>query len=164
MGTFDLVLLGIVAVFAVFGLLRGLSGELGSLLGFAVALAAGYFLYGAAQVCADASGLAARGFGTVASVLIDGVFALLAFWGVRWGVSRFVRCCLGGVTDKLLGVCAGALKGFCVSSILVGVLPMLGVDARGDDARGASGFFADSPIARMVSSCVDGYVAGARGE
>lgn len=164
MGTLDLVLLGIVAAFAVFGLFRGLSGELGSLLGFAAALAAGYFLYGAAQGCAVTFGFEARGLGGVASAVIDGIFALVAFGLVRWGVSRFVKFCLGRVTDKLLGVLAGALKGGVAACAIMGVLPKLGVDVQNSSTDGVGSFFSESPISRMASSCVDAYLSGARGE
>ncbi len=150
--TLDWVLVGLVALLAVIGLFRGISGELGSLLGLGAALAAGYFLYGVAQECALSCGLGQNNeaFHKGASLVIDFVFALIAGGLVRHLVKRFVSFLIGGVLDKFLGLLAGTLKGCIVLALLTGV----GIVAPGEHQ---GGFFAShSVILGQLAALVDG--------
>ena len=121
--TFDFVLLGVLALFVVIGLFRGLSGTLGVMAGAAAALAAGYFLKDAAAGCVVSVGLAARGglLAQGATAVVDFVFALLAFGIVRWLVAKFVSMLVPQPTDAILGAVCGLVSFVLVLAALIGV-------------------------------------------
>lgn len=152
--TLDWGLCGGVALLALIGLSRGLSGELGSLAGFAAALAAGFGLYGPATSCAEALGFTARGVGGPAAAVIDFVFALVAFGLARRLVSRFVSCCLGRVANAALGFVGGLFKG----AVLVGLLVGVGWTQPGTYSEGF--FAAHSTIVRTIAVWADSHAAG----
>ena len=147
----DYVLVCVVAAITFIGLFRGLSGELGSIAGFAAALAAGWLLYGAAHACAASLGLAQRGgaLETGSTAVIDFVFALIAFGIVRWMVAKFVSCLVPQPTNALLGVVGGLFK----SAVLVAFLMGVGFTQPGTYA---DGFVSQhSTLVRMVASWAD---------
>ncbi len=151
----DWILFGAIVLLAGIGLFRGLSGELGSVAGLAAALVVGYFLFGVAWSCADAVGLVAQGWGTPSAVVIDFVFAIIAFGIVRWLVAKFVSCCLGRVTNAFFGLLSGILKGI----VLVGLLTGIGIVSPG---AYSSGFFvAHSSVVRTIAAWADAYQTGA---
>lgn len=145
----DWVLLGLVALLAVIGLFRGISGELGSLAGLVVALVVGYALYGVATSCADH-----YAFGRVGAVAIDFLFALLAFGGVRILVRKFVSFLVGKPADCTLGLLSGLFKGVVVLGLLTGI----GILKAGTYSTGILTEY--STIIRTVAGLADGYVAG----
>ena len=81
----DFVLLGGVILLAGIGLFRGLSGELGSVAGFAAATFAGFCLLDTARTCATSMGIG--DYAMPAAYVIDFVFALVAFGLARWIVA-----------------------------------------------------------------------------
>lgn len=159
---FDFVLLGGVLVATVIGLMRGLSGELASLVGFVAALLAGYFLYGAAQTGAASVGFNREKMLVPATVVIDVVLAILAFGIARWCVKKFVSCCLGRVTDAILGACAGAAKGLAIAGIVSGIA--VGTGLMPSDSATGNIVTAHSTVARKLAGLATAYVVGARGE
>lgn len=119
----DWVLVGALALLALIGLFRGLSGELGSLSGLVVAVLTGMCLYGVAQRCAAAAGFAGGAWESPVAGVIDFCFSIIAFGITRKIVSKFVSCCLGYVTNAVLGF----LSGICKWVILVGLLTGIGI-------------------------------------
>ena len=87
----DWVLFGVTAFFIVVGLFRGFSGQLGSFVGIAVALVAGYFLFAPVRAMVAAgnwvTGSAAQS-GVAAG--LDFIVVLIAFGLVRRAVAKFV--------------------------------------------------------------------------
>ena len=117
----DMVLLGAVALFAGIGLFRGLSGELGSLAGFASAAAAGIFAYGFSHLAAQSFGFNDGDVAElVAACVIDFVIVLLAFGIVRMAVNKFVSCLVPQPTNALLGAVSGTVKGILLLVLLTG--------------------------------------------
>lgn len=151
----DMILLGAVAVLAGIGLFRGLSGELASLAGFAVAAAVGFFAY-------DFAHLAVRSFGfnkgdaleLAAAGVVDLVFALLAFGIVRWSVNKFVSCLVPQPTNALLGALSGVVKGCLLLVLLTGV----GFMAPGTYSTGW--IATRSSIVHEIASFADSYFGG----
>lgn len=154
--TVDWILLGGMAALAVVGLFRGISGELGSLLGLAAGVLAGFLLYGAAQGCAASLGFDTRGPGMLkgATIAIDCLLALVIGGIVRLLVRKFVSFLMGRMVDSCLGLLSGLIKG----ALLIGVLTGFGLVAAGDGAEGV--FVARSPIIAFIASFADAYVAG----
>ncbi|MGN0852012.1 MAG: CvpA family protein [Kiritimatiellia bacterium] len=154
----DYVLFAVMAFVVGVGLFRGLSGELGSLAGFAAALAAGYFLYGVAKGLAWKAGLGARGDAvwTVSAAALDFVFALVAYGLVRMLVSKFVSFLLPQPANALLGALGGLFK----SVVLLGLLTGVGMVAPGEYATGFCA--AHSLVIRTIAGWADAYVEGAR--
>lgn len=154
--TVDWILLGIMAVLAVIGLFRGISGELGSLLGLAAGVLAGFLLYGAAQNCATTFGFGMRGPGMLkgATIAIDCVLALVIGGIVRLLIKKFVSFLMGKMIDSCLGLLSGLLKG----ALIIGVLTGFGLVSTGNGAEGA--FVARSPVVAFIASLTDAYMAG----
>ena len=148
----DFVLAGLAALLAGIGLFRGLSGELGSLAGFAAASGAGVFLVGLSHRCASAIGFAEN---VAATYVIDFVFALLAFGLVRWIVAKFVSLMVPQPTNAFLGMVSGLFKG----AVAIGLLAGLGLMQPGTYS---TGFFAThSTVVHMVATWADTNLAEA---
>lgn len=118
MATFDWVVIGIVAVSAAIGAWRGLVGEALAILAWIVALLAAW-LFGASVGAALFSGVSdpglrlAAGFGTMI-VLVLVSMALLKI------LLRKVLKALGlSLTDRLLGVLFGIVRGVAIVLLLV---------------------------------------------
>lgn len=154
--TLDWVILGGIAVLAIIGLFRGISGEIGSLLGIAAGLVAGYALYGFATEIA-ARMVASYGDRVCRAVAIgvDGLFALVAGGMVRILVKRFVSFLIGRALDCAIGFTAGLLKGVVITGVLTG----LGVVKPGENSSGY--FSAKSPVIRYIAEWADVYAEGA---
>ena len=149
----DFVLAGLAALLAGIGLYRGLSGELGSLAGFAAASGAGFFLMGFARVCADAVGFGQ--YAATAAYVVDFVFALVAFGLARWIVAKFVSVMVPQPTNAFLGMLSGLFKGVVVIGLLTGFGLM-------QPGTYATGFFAThSAIVREVAVWADANLAEA---
>lgn len=147
----DFVLMGGVALLAGIGLFRGLSGELGSLAGFAAAITAGICLLGTARACAVSFGLGS--YAAAAAYVIDFVFALVAFGIVRFLVAKFVSLIVPQPTNAFLGMFGGLAK----SVVVVGLLAGVGLVPPGTYA---AGFFAEhSSIIRQVATWADAWLA-----
>lgn len=155
---FDYILLAVMLVTVGIGLFRGLSGELGSLAGFAAALFAGCFFFGAAQAFAANMGFAARGEGvmTIVSGVVDFVFALIAYGLVRWLVAKFVSLLLPQPTDALLGALGGVLKCSALLVLLSGV-------GFAEPGRYTMGICAEnSVVVHRVAEWADSFMQGSQ--
>ena len=139
---------------AVIGLVRGISGEIGSLLGIATGLLVGFLLYGVA-VNISAQVASAHDEGVRKAVAIDGLFALVAGGVVRILVKKFVSFLIGKVLDCFLGLVAGLVKGVVITGVLTG----LGVVKPGENSSGY--FSAKSPVIRQIADWADAYAEGA---
>jgi uncharacterized membrane protein required for colicin V production len=149
----DFVLAGLAALLAGIGLYRGLSGELGSLAGFAAASGAGFFLIGFARVCADAVGFGQ--YAATAAYVVDFVFALVAFGLARWIVAKFVSVMVPQPTNAFLGMLSGLFK----SAVVIALLAGFGLMQPGTYS---TGFFAThSTIVREVAAWADASLAEA---
>ena len=115
----DFVLLGGVILLAGIGLFRGLSGELGSVAGFAAATFAGFCLLDTARTCATSMGIG--DYAMPAAYVIDFVFALVAFGLARWIVAKFVSVLVPQPTNAFLGMLGGLFKSAVVLGLLTGV-------------------------------------------
>lgn len=156
MTAIDWVLLGGTGVLMIIGLFRGISGELGSLLGLAAGVLAGFLLYGAAQGAAMSFGFGQHGDSVFkgASIGIDVVMALVIGGLVRLLVRKFVSFLMGRVIDSILGVLSGLIKGV----LIIGTLAGFGLIQAGSDLEGP--FVAHSPIVAEIASWADAYVQG----
>ncbi len=152
----DWILLGVAALLAVLGLFRGLSGQLGSLVGIVGALAVGYFAFspimGMVRSGGWVEGDAAQK--SLAAVL-DFVSALVAFGLLNRVVAKFVSFLVPQPMDALAGCAVGLFKGAVVVGALVGV----GIVQTG---RFSQGFFASrSAIVGALGQAADSYMQGA---
>ena len=97
----DWVIIGAAIFFALSGLFRGFSGELGSAVGWAALAAAAYFGW-------DYFGekLTEKWMAAIAT----GVLALMSFWLARIIISKVVNCALSQPTDAIVGFLLGILK------------------------------------------------------
>lgn len=149
----DFVLLGGVILLAGIGLFRGLSGELGSIAGFAAASLAGFCLLDAARACAASFGFG--NYAAPAAYVIDFVFAIIAFGIVRWIVAKFVSVLVPQPTNAFLGMLGGLFKGAVVLGLLTGVGLM-------QAGTYATGFFATySTVVREIAVWADANLAEA---
>ena len=152
---FDFVLLGGVLLLAGIGLFRGLSGELGSVAGFAAASLAGFCLLDAARTCALSFGLGS--YVAPAAYVIDFVFALVAFGVARWVVAKFVSVLVPQPTNAFLGLLGGLFKG----AVVIGLLTGVGLMPAGTYS---TGFFAThSTIVREIAVWADASLTAAPG-
>ena len=149
----DFVLLGGVILLAGIGLFRGLSGELGSIAGFAAASLAGFCLLDAARVCAASFGFG--DYAAPAAYVIDFVFALVAFGIARWIVAKFVSVLVPQPTNAFLGMVGGLFK----SAVVLGLLTGVGLMSAGTYSTGF--FAAHSTIVREIAVWADSNLAEA---
>lgn len=152
----DWVLLAIAAFFAVVGLFRGFSGQLGSLVGIVAALVVGYFAFaplrGFVQAGNWISGEAAQ---KSLAAVADFVVALVVFGLLRRIVARFVSFLVPQPMDAIVGAVVGLFKG----AVAIGVLTGVGIVQTG---RFSEGFFAShSSLVRAVGEVADSYMQGA---
>lgn len=148
-GPTDWALLGGIAVFAVVGLFRGLSGELGALAGLVAALVAGYFGHAPLQAFLQSAVPGFTSWGSPAAYVADFLMAIVAFGVTRMIVSRFVSFLVPQPTNALMGALAGAAKGAVIVAALLatGFLPAPRCEALA-----------------MLGSCASAYIAGAAAE
>ena len=149
----DFVLLGGVILLAGIGLFRGLSGELGSVAGFAAATFAGFCLLDTARTCATSMGIG--DYAMPAAYVIDFVFALVAFGLARWIVAKFVSVLVPQPTNAFLGMLGGLFK----SAVVLGLLTGVGLMEAGSYS---TGFFAThSAVVREIAAWADVHLAEA---
>ena len=149
----DCVLLGIVILLTGIGLFRGLSGELGSIAGFAAASFAGFCLLDVARACAASFGFG--DYAAPAAYVIDFVFALVAFGVARWLVAKFVSVLVPQPTNAFLGMLGGLFK----SAVVIGLLTGVGLMQAGTYS---TGFFAmHSTVVREIAVWADANLAEA---
>ena len=149
----DFVLLGGVILLAGIGLFRGLSGELGSVAGFAAATFAGFCLLDTARACAASMGIG--DYAMPAAYVIDFVFALVAFGLARWIVAKFVSVLVPQPTNAFLGMLGGLFK----SAVVLGLLTGVGLMEAGTYS---TGFFAThSAVVREIAAWADVHLAEA---
>lgn len=154
--TLDWVILGMIAVLAVIGLVRGISGEISSLMGIATGLLVGFLLYGVAtDLAAQLASAHDEGVRKAVAIGIDGLFALVAGGVVRLLVKKFVSFLIGKSLDCFFGLVAGLVKGV----VLTGVLTGLGIVKPGENSSGY--FSAKSPVIRQIAEWADAYAEGA---
>jgi membrane protein required for colicin V production len=152
----DWVLLGVISFFAIVGLFRGFSGQLGSLIGIIAALATGYFIYAPVLDTVRSGGwFTGEAMQKSASALAVFILSLIIFGLVRRIVARFASFLIPQPANALTGALVGIIKG----SILVGILVGAGLVQTG---RFSDGFFASrSIIVSMIGSLADSYMHGA---
>ena len=117
----DWIIFAVTAFFTVVGLFKGFSGQLGSLVGMAMALAAGYFLFmplkggvtGGNWVSGETAQNAVAG-------IADFVAMLVVFGIVRRIVARFVSFLVPQPMNAIAGALIGLLKSVIVVGLLVG--------------------------------------------
>ena len=154
----DWLLFGVTAIFIVVGLFRGFSGQLGSFVGVAVALIAGYFLFSPLRAMVAAgnwvTGGAAQG-GVAAG--LDFIAVLIIFGLVRRAVAKFVSF----LVPQPMNALAGGLVGLFMGAVAVAGLTGVGLVQTG---RFSEGFFAaHSTFVKMLGSFADAYMQGAAG-
>lgn len=146
----------VVSFFTVVGLFKGFSGQLGSLVGMAAALVAGYFLYAPLKAVAG-------GFSWVSSLIacnavagvMDFVCMLVVFGIVRRIVSRFVSFLVPQPINAILG----ALIGFVKGAVPLGIFIVAGYLQTGLCSRG---FFAThSVLVKTAGELADLHIPGA---
>ena len=147
--TLDWVLVGSTAALIVLGVFLGVSGQLAMLAGFGVAGLIANLLWRLAFQCAVCMGFSIES-ATVPAIIVDLVFAIIAFGIARICVKRFVTKCLGRLANSLLGATAGALFGCCIVGFLAGI----GSAAPGEHGR--SPFVSRSVIVSKVADWADG--------
>ena len=144
------------AFFTVVGLFRGFSGQLGSLVGMAMALAAGYFLFVPLKgVVTGGNWVAGETAQNAVAGIADFVAMLVVFGIVRRIVARFVSF----LVPQPMNAIAGALIGLFKSLIVVGLLVGAGLVQTG---RFSEGFFAAHSIfVKFAGTLADSYIQGA---
>ena len=154
----DWVLFGVTAFFIVVGLFRGFSGQLGSFVGIAVALVAGYFLFAPLRAMVVAGNWVTGGAaqsGVAAG--LDFIAVLIIFGLVRRAVAKFVSF----LVPQPMNALAGGLVGLFMGAVAVAGLTGVGLVQTG---RFSEGFFAaHSTFVKMLGSFADAYMQGAAG-
>lgn len=155
----DWVLLSVMAIFTVMGLFQGFSGQLGSIVGLAAALATGYFAFSPllelVDECDCVSGeVSQKGL----AAFIDFVVCLVVFGLLRRMVAKFVSFLVPQPMNAILGAVAGVLKG----AVAIGLLTGFGIVQTGRFSEGV--FASNSSIVKAVGEVADMYVQGAESD
>lgn len=152
----DWVLFAVAAFFAVAGLFRDFSGQLGSLSGIAAALVVGYLSFSPLhEMVATGNWVTGQVSQRSMAAVADFVVALIVFGLTRRIVARFVSFLVPQPMDAMAGAIVGLLKG----AVIVGLLTGAGLIQTG---RFSDGFFAaHSSFVKIVGSLADSYVQGA---
>ena len=106
----DWVIVAATVFFAIAGLFRGFSGEIGSVAGWAALAAAAYFGWWYFQSFFSESWMA---------IFATAVFALVSFWIVRVIVSKIVNLALSQPTDAIVGMVLGAAKVAAAAAVML---------------------------------------------
>ena len=152
----DWIIFAVTAFFTVVGLFKGFSGQLGSLVGMAMALAAGYFLFVPLKgVVTGGNWVSGETAQNAVAGIADFVAMLVVFGIVRRIVARFVSF----LVPQPMNAIAGALIGLLKSVIVVGLLVGTGLLQTG---RFSEGFLAaHSTFVKFVGTLADSYMQGA---
>lgn len=153
----DYILVIVMAGLGVWGLWRGIAGELAAVAWIATALLVGFFAY--SPMCRTVDSVAAAGGGgggaRLAAVGITVFVALVAALLVRFLVRKFVSFLLPQPWNAIIGGLIGVLKG----AVLVAALTAVGLVETGPLS---SGFFASrSVIVKWLAQAADCYKSGA---
>ncbi len=106
---------GLLAVGAVVGLFRGLSGGLGTLGGLAAAIAVGWYLIDPVSSFIAGREWFEQPMATRAvALVVDGVIGLIVFGLVRRLIEKFVRFLVPRTLDAVLGAVAGSAAAFAL--------------------------------------------------
>ena len=155
----DAILYGVMAIGAVFGLIRGISGLAGSLVWIAIVLPVCYFLY--TPVCSltgcDAESAAGGGSQITAVVVTIVIGLVLATLG-RFVAKKFMKVLIPQPYDAILGAVAGALEG----TFAMGILLSIGIIRTGDKPGTiVQGPVAESMSIELISKAARMYIEGA---
>jgi len=120
MTVFDYVVIGIVGLSLLFGLWRGVVGEILALLAWGLGLFAA-LEFGARIGQMVFAGIADPSIRTLAGCVLVFVGVLVAMALVRLAVRSMVKALGLSVSDRLLGMVFGLLRGMLVSMVLVGL-------------------------------------------
>ncbi len=120
MTVFDYVVIGIVGLSLLFGLWRGVVGEVIALMAWALAIFAAVE-FGTQVGLAVFAGIADPAVRTLAGCVLIFVGVLVAMSLVRMAVRSMVKALGLSVSDRLLGMVFGLVRGVLVSMVLVGL-------------------------------------------
>ena len=150
----DYILVVVMAGLGVWGLWRGIAGELAAVAWIATALVVGYFAY--SPMCRMVDSVIAEGGGArLVAVGLTVFVALVAALIVRFVVRKFVSFLLPQPWNAIIGGLVGVLKG----AVLVAALTAVGLVETGPLS---SGFFASrSVIVKLLAQAADCYKSGA---
>ena len=118
--TFDLVLLALLAVGLLRGIFRGLSGELAGLIGFAVAVLAGWHFYRPlGEYLSETTRMTAVQSDTTAVVVIV-MGALIILWAVSMVMRQIMEVTFRGLLERVGGAIVGVLRyGIVLAALLL---------------------------------------------
>jgi membrane protein required for colicin V production len=117
---FDYVVIGIISLSLLFGLWRGVVGEVIALVAWVLGVVAAIEFGG--QVGASIfTGIADPSLRTLAGCVAIFVGVLLVMALVRWAVRSMVKALGLSVSDRLLGMIFGLVRGVLVTMVLVGL-------------------------------------------
>lgn len=120
MSSFDYVVIGIVTLSSLFGLWRGVVGEVVAL----IAWVSGVFAaveFGASAGTAAFGSMTDPAMRTLAGCVLVFVGVLVAMSLVRMAVRSMVKALGLSVSDRLLGMVFGVVRGVLVTMVLVGL-------------------------------------------
>lgn len=120
MTVFDYVVIGIVGLSLLFGLWRGVVGEVIALMAWALAIFAA-IEFGTQVGVAVFAGIADPAVRTLAGCVLIFVGVLVAMSLVRMVVRSMVKALGLSVSDRLLGMVFGLVRGVLVTMVLVGL-------------------------------------------
>ena len=120
MTTFDYVVIGIISLSLLFGLWRGVVGEVIALGAWVLGVFAAIEFGGPAGQ-AVFTGIADPSVRTLAGCVLIFVGVLLAMALVRWAVGSMVKALGLSLSDRLLGMIFGLVRGVLVTMVLVGL-------------------------------------------
>ncbi|RIX46952.1 MAG: CvpA family protein [Rhodocyclales bacterium GT-UBC] len=120
MTVFDYVVIGIVGLSLLFGLWRGVVGEVIALMAWALAIFAA-IEFGTQVGVAVFAGIADPAVRTLAGCVLIFVGVLVAMSLVRMAVRSMVKALGLSVSDRLLGMVFGLVRGVLVTMVLVGL-------------------------------------------
>lgn len=118
---FDYVVIGIVSLSLLFGLWRGVVGEVIALVAWVMAIFAAVEFGSSAGQLAMFSGLTDPALRTLAGCVLIFVGVLVAMSLVRMAVRSMVKALGLTVSDRILGMVFGVVRGVLVCMVLVGL-------------------------------------------
>ncbi|UCV07161.1 CvpA family protein [Dechloromonas denitrificans] len=120
MTTFDYVVIGIISLSLLFGLWRGVVGEVIALGAWVLGVFAAVE-FGSPAGQTVFTGIADPSVRTLAGCVLIFIGVLLAMALVRWAVSSMVKALGLSLSDRLLGMIFGLVRGVLVTMVLVGL-------------------------------------------
>jgi membrane protein required for colicin V production len=120
MTVFDYIVIGIICLSLLFGLWRGVVSEVIALIAWISGILAAVE-YGAQAGQMIFSGIADPAIQALAGCIVMFIGVLLAMSLVRLAVRSMVKALGLSVSDRLLGMCFGLVRGLLVTMVLVGL-------------------------------------------